>query len=177
MIKHLIVLDGPSGAGKTSLARELQEQLLNDNWLYFSLDTFTSTLPVSVLAQCQSENDWQDVDSSTLLQNALLCVDTLLKAGNNVIFDSVISTSKRALQIDLAFEQHDRFYVGVHCELSELERRAAARNDRTIEQARHSFATAPMHLIYDLEIDSTSTSVKELATIVAATMYEQKHDV
>ncbi|WP_407333087.1 phosphotransferase-like protein [Enterovibrio sp. 27052020O] len=177
MRPNLIVLDGPSGAGKTTLSKALQQTLLPDNWLYFSIDTLLYAMPPSVLARCNQENDWPSVDINALMTGAFACVDALLKTGNKVIFDAVISTPTRALQMDLAFDQHERFYVGVNCELAELERRTRQREDRTLEEVRHGFATSPFHLQYDLEIDSTSTSVKELATIVAATMYEQKHDV
>ncbi|WP_028025595.1 phosphotransferase-like protein [Enterovibrio calviensis] len=175
MRPNLIVLDGPSGAGKTTLSKALQETLLPENWLYISIDTLVYALPSSVLTRCNQENDWQSVDVDALMKGAFACVDALVTAGNSVIFDAVISTPTRALQMDLAFEQHERFYVGVNCELAELERRTRSREDRTIDEVRHGFATSPLHLQYDLEIDSTSMSVTELATIVAATIHEEHH--
>ncbi|MGF1770622.1 chloramphenicol phosphotransferase CPT family protein [Enterovibrio makurazakiensis] len=176
MRPNLIVLDGPSGAGKTTLSKALQETLLPENWLYLSIDTLVYTLPSSILERCNQENDWQSVDADTLFKGVFACVDALVNAGNKVIFDAVISTPTRALQMDLAFEQHQRFYVGVNCELSELERRTRLRGDRTLEEVRHGFATSPLHLQYDLEIDSTSMSVSDLATIVAATVHEEQHE-
>ncbi|CZF79500.1 Chloramphenicol 3-O phosphotransferase [Grimontia marina] len=173
MSPNLIVLDGASGAGKTTLAKALQEQFLPENWLYFSIDTLVYSLPPSVFEHCNQENDWRSLDPNTLIKGAFSCVNALLEAGNKVIFDAVISTPQGALQMDLAFENHERLYVGLHCELTELERRTFDRGDRTIDEARHGFSTSPFHLKYDLELDSTSTPATELSTIIAATLQER----
>lgn len=173
MSPNLIVLDGASGAGKTTLAKALQEQFIPENWLYFSIDTLVYSLPPSVLQRWNQENDWRSLDPNTLMNGAFSCVNALLEAGNKVIFDAVISTPQRALKMDLAFERHERLYVGLVCELAELERRTFDRGDRTLDEVRHGFYTSPHHLKYDLKLDSTKTPATELATIIAATLQEQ----
>src|SRR6204780_306660 len=44
----VIVLNGPSSSGKTTLAQALQD-VLDDTWLVFGIDTLISALPLSLL--------------------------------------------------------------------------------------------------------------------------------
>ncbi|MBV7296842.1 chloramphenicol phosphotransferase CPT family protein [Enterovibrio paralichthyis] len=165
METQLIVLDGPIASGKTSIAETLQKKLLPQQWLYFSEDTLINTQPLPVRKKTRAHKE-------SLFLSSIACVKALIEAGHFVIFESAISKSQNALKMELAFEGVERFYVGLHCELNELEKRIFDRGDKTVEEARHDFGMCPYHLNYDLELDSTTTSVSELATIIAATLNE-----
>lgn len=151
----LLVIDGPSCVGKTSLAKSLQEQFLPSVWLNFSIDTVVYTLPAAILDECNNENNWDRVDAAALMRGAFACVDGLLKAGNNIVFDVVISSEKRARQLQQVFDGHDPFYVGVTASWERLHERASAREDRTLAEVEHGFETSPKHLPYDLLVDTT----------------------
>ena len=57
--------------------------------------------------------------------------------------------------------------VGVRCPLAELERREAARVDRTLGQARVHFDTVHSTMRYDVEVDTSTTDPAGCAAIVA----------
>ena len=52
--KRLIVIEGGSGTGKSSLAGSLQERFQPQQWLHFSVDTLLYCLPGSVLDMWKS---------------------------------------------------------------------------------------------------------------------------
>ena len=159
----LIIIDGPSCVGKTTLAQALQEQCLPQVWLHFSIDTLVYGLPPSLLKACNLQNNWTAVDVNALMHGALACVESLLKAGHCVIFDVVISSARRAEELQRYFAAHPVFYVGLTADWDCLERRAIARKDRTLAEVKHGFETAPKHLPYDLYLDMTHQSPEQAA--------------
>ena len=60
------------------------------------------------------------------------------------------------------------FVVGVHCPLSELERRERNRGDRGPGEARADFHIVHSFIEYDLEVDSTQPSEAIAAAVVDA---------
>ncbi len=86
-----IIICGPSGAGKTSLAKAVQEALLPAMWLAISVDSIFYSLPESVVERCNLKNDWSGVDASAICSGALACLQALVQTGNRVIFDAVVT--------------------------------------------------------------------------------------
>lgn len=129
---RLIVLDGPSCVGKSSVAKALQAACLPQVWLSFSTDTLVYGLPPSVLSDCNQNNDWGQVDVNALMEGTFACVSALLHTGNRVIFDGVISTARRGEAFQHQFSDHHVFYVGLTAPWMILEQRALARQDRTL---------------------------------------------
>lgn len=93
---RLVVITGSSGVGKSSLARALQEELLPDQWLHFSVDSLFYCLPSSIVLRVDQYNDWSLVDSRAIIDSSHACVRTLLEQGHRVIFDTVITSEKAA---------------------------------------------------------------------------------
>ena len=163
MLPNLIVMDGPSGAGKTTVAKEIQEALLPSIWLNISIDSMVYGLPESVLERCNTKNDWEGVDNNLLFSGALAAVDAVVSSGGSVIFDVVVSNANRAEQIRQAFLTHKTFYIGVCCSWEEIEARTLIRGDRTREEARYGFENSPQHFEYDFCIDTTGASPSVIA--------------
>lgn len=159
----LIVIDGPSCAGKTTLAQALQTEYLPQIWLRFSIDTLVYGLPPGVLQDCNLHNNWAAVDVTALIHGAFACVDSLLNGGHRVVFDVVISTASRAEELQRYFAAHSVFYVGLTADWDCLQRRAIARKDRSLAEVKHGFETAPKHLPYDLCLDMTHQSPEQAA--------------
>lgn len=61
------------------------------------------------------------------------------------------------------FSELPALFVGVRCPLDVLERREAARKDRTLGQARAQFHLVHAHGIYDLEVDTLESSAEACA--------------
>ncbi|WP_052573886.1 AAA family ATPase [Haloferula sp. BvORR071] len=151
----LIILEGPSGSGKSSLAAALQESLLPGIWLGFSMDTLIYTLPPSVLHRCNTANDWSGVDGRAIGAAALACLRALVECGNKVIFDLCIPSRQYADTFQAGIQDLSPVKVGVRCDWQEIERRTRHRADRSIEEAERTFKHQHPFPDYDFMIDTT----------------------
>ena len=174
---RLIVVEGGSGTGKSSLARSLQESLQPQQWLHFSFDTLLYCLPPSVLDMANQRNDWSAVDKNAITRSVYGCLCTLLDHGHRVIFDCVLMTERGARELLTALQSHTPVLVRLTCSWDEIERRTIARGDRTIEEARRGFETSGLFLNVDYEIDTTHRSSAEIAeTLVPLIAGSSSHD-
>ncbi|MEP6894872.1 MAG: chloramphenicol phosphotransferase, partial [Chloroflexota bacterium] len=93
----IIIINGPSSSGKTTLALAVKKQL-DIPFLRFSFDLF---LDNNVLPMDQIKNGTFSWDSMrpSVFRGIHQCLSALAKAGNNLIFDHIIET--KAWQDDL----------------------------------------------------------------------------
>jgi chloramphenicol 3-O phosphotransferase len=85
------------------------------------------------------------------------CIPGLAAAGYNVLVEHVVEHHSWRVQLDQLLTGYDVFWVGLDCDLAEIDRREIARGDRVpgegqahVEQDRiHD------HGPYDLRIDTT----------------------
>lgn len=107
MAGKLIVLNGGSSAGKSSVALEFQE-LASECWMHLGIDAFWGALPHSQLdlqqvrPECYTWDvtvdadglEWLSVTPGPLLEKAMharyLAIRVFLDAGINVISDDLI---------------------------------------------------------------------------------------
>ena len=173
----LIVVEGGSGTGKSSLARSLQERFQPQQWLHFSFDTLLYCLPPSVLDMANQRNDWSAVDQNAITRSVYGCLRTLLDDGHRVIFDCVLMTERGARELLTALQSYRPVLVRLTCSWDEIESRTIARGDRTIEEARRGFETSGLCLTVDYEIDTTHRSSAEIAeTLVPLIAGSSTHD-
>ena len=165
---RLVVLEGGSGTGKSSLAWALQERLLPQQWLHFSTDTVLYCLPQSILDKANLQNDWTSIDTSAISRSAYACVGSLLESGYRVIFDCVVMTERRARELLLGFQRHSPILVRLTCTWEETRSRTVARGDRTLAEAEHGFKTSGLHLVADHVLDTTDRTPAELADFLAS---------
>lgn len=166
-----IVISGPSSAGKTSLAKALQESLLPEVWLAFSVDDIIYGLPESVLHRCNHEDNWDGVDGGALYNGATGCLRALLEVGNRVIFDAVVGNEKSAKSIESALSGFDVFTIELRCDLSTLEQRASHRGDRSIKETRRSFESSRTHTEPDCVFDSGVHSFEQMVDLVVEAIH------
>jgi len=171
----LIILEGPSGSGKSSLANALQETLLPQIWLSFSMDILIYTLPPSVLHRCNTANDWVGVDGKAIGAAAQRCLRALVECGNNVIFDLCLPSREYADAFQAEIRDLSPVQVGVRCDWSEIERRTLVRADRSIEEAERTFTRQHSLESYDLVIDTTAIS-PDLAAMKCLTSFRHLLD-
>ena len=155
MTANLIVVTGGSSTGKSTLGKALQEALLPEVWLHFSIDSLLYCLPQTILDRANQKNDWSSVDTALVSSSAYACVNVLLNAGHRVIFDCVVLTENRAQAMLSAFQEHSPILVGLSCAWEEIERRTLARGDRTLAEAEYGFKNAVARLAYDYTFDTT----------------------
>lgn len=165
--RQLVVITGSSGVGKSATAQALQELLLPEQWLHFSVDTLFYCLPPSVTQRVDQHNDHTAVDAKALIKTTYACALTLLSLGHKVIIDAVILSERGASELHDAFSGFDPFYVDLRCSLDEIRRRTQMRGDRTLEEAEHGHRHALGHLLAHHTVDTTSMSAQAAAMCLA----------
>ena len=162
----VILLNGPSSSGKSSIARELQARLPT-LFLHLSFDHLRDS-GVLPLERIQSgELDWSKSREAFFI-GFERAVAALAAAGNNLIVDHIVETRECLGRLNEALSGIDVFFVGVHCPLDELERREAARGDRRLGDARRDHFSVHQHCTYDLEVDGTLSPEQNAAKIIEA---------
>lgn len=164
----IIVLNGTSSAGKSSLARALQARMTTPIQ-HLQLDAFRRMEP----------NDyweaWDQQDPTLVaLKHAALCramhaaLSEYARHGLDVIFDTVLRhrDDSRYLLEDL--DGLPVYLVGVNCALDELTRREQDRGDREIGLAAGQFKTIHLGKVYDFQVDTTTSSTEQCASEVLA---------
>lgn len=174
----IILLNGSSSAGKSTLARALQRRL-DPQPVVTGLDAF-------VFAQLPPA--WHDTphgiyfakgsDGAVSLNlgpggRAMVrafhrSVAVLADCGFTVIVDDVLFEPWLLPDWLEATAGREVYFIGVHCELAEAERREVARGDRQPGQVRSHFEQVHAHAEYDLTIDTTRTEPRVCAQQVLA---------
>jgi chloramphenicol 3-O phosphotransferase len=176
---RIIVLNGTSSSGKSTLARALQAAL-PDPWLVVGIDTYVFALPKRYLDQ----PGWSEVfryvrdDGATegpfriqtgpigqrLIRGMHRSIAALASAGLDVIVDHVVL---EAGWLDDARERWvglDWWLVGVRCPLEVVEQRERDRRDRTLGQAAAQYAVIHAHGVpYDVEVDTSIQTPEDAA--------------
>ncbi len=160
-----IFLNGASSSGKTSIAKALQEAL-KEPYLHVGLDAFFEMVPTRYVV---GEHPWTVTETvSTMISGFHGAIAALVRAGNNVIVDHVLQEAAWVRECAALLAPVPAILVGVHCPLAELERREAARTDRSIGLAKFQWARVHAHQLYDLEVDTSTQNQKECAEKISA---------
>jgi chloramphenicol 3-O phosphotransferase len=179
---QIIILNGTSSAGKSTIAKALQN-ILDQPYLHIGIDSYIFAMPRRYL----NLPLWSEIQEYIYtgdeitgikfgnLGHALFAamhesVAGLARAGFGVIVDHVL--------LDDALLQNCRetlaglpvWFVGVCCPLSVLEQRERERKDRTLGQARAQFNTVHAGKRYDIEVDTSVSTAEECAALVKARM-------
>ncbi len=168
----LILLNGATSAGKTSLARRLQAQLPG-LWLNASIDDFINMMPLGLRDDADGIKIVKNDDAETVhlefgpagfaMIQAFHRAAVAMTAKANVIVDHVMFDPRFWPDWQSAAGLIPSLVVGVHCELPVLERREQERGDRMIGQARAQVDRVHRGLAYDLEVDTTNSSPSDCA--------------
>jgi chloramphenicol 3-O phosphotransferase len=170
---QVIVLNGGSSAGKSSIARALQD-VLPGLWLTFGTDVLAEALPgrgddprsglvlepdgtVTVKPEFRAiEEIWYEGLAAMASRGALLVLDEVFLAGG------AGQQRLRRLLGDL-----DVLWAGVHCDPVVAASREAARPDRIPGMAMTQAAAVHAGVVYDVEVDTTDCSAVACARRIA----------
>jgi chloramphenicol 3-O phosphotransferase len=159
---QIILVNGPSSAGKTTLCRALQAAIEHpylclgfDDFIFFSAPRYYrgADTPHQRQRDALTAEGVQLLTTSApgepvavtarfgpvfrrLIDAMAPAVRTLVEGGNVVIFDHVLHDAAMAESCARAFAGLDVFTVGVTCALEVLEERERRRGDRVIGRAR-----------------------------------------
>jgi chloramphenicol 3-O phosphotransferase len=166
----IIIINGPSSSGKTTLALALQKRL-DIPFIRFSFDLFIDHKAFPSEQIKSGKFSWEQMRPS-VFRGLHQCLPALATAGNNVIFDHIIETKAWLYELVSLISESDVFIVGLHCSLAELERREIQRGDRRPGEARQDFQTVHSIPTYDLEINSEHPLEKNVTLLIQA--WEQR---
>lgn len=155
---RIILLNGTSSAGKSTLAKALRVKL-DSQFHYFASDQ---------LADAGFRPDDEEVRWT--YRNAFFhgfhrSIAAFAEAGLDLLVEHIIEEQSWADELHALLQPFDVFWVGVHAPVSELERRERLRGDRTLGEAlyhlkTHNFCT------YQIEVDTTAPVDENVSVIL-----------
>jgi chloramphenicol 3-O phosphotransferase len=156
---RVILLNGPSSSGKSSIGRALQG-LLPDPWFFVPVDGISgmrSTEHTRVLSAAET----QEMLRRTR-RGYHRVVAALVSTGNDVIMDYPLSEPWRLADLLEVLDGYDVTLVDVHCSVPELDRRERERGDRRRGLAA-SQTQVYAHGDNDIVVDTTHTAAADCA--------------
>lgn len=153
MSGKIILLNGASSSGKSTLACSLQDTLPEPFW-HFSIDHLREARVLPTERSQSGVFSWIALRPQ-FFEGFHRCLPALAEAGNNLVVEHIVESQAWMHRLVKLLRHADVFFVGLHCPLEELERREQTRGDRRIGEARADFQIAHAFCVYDLEIDST----------------------
>jgi chloramphenicol 3-O phosphotransferase len=187
---HVVLLNGVSSSGKSSIATELQA-ILPRPFLRASIDTFIPMFPDRLIALDPSPGDPAEqglrVEThhgpsgpSLILRPGDVfhrfvrgmhhAIAAMAREGNDIIFDDVIYDPAYFGSYLDALDGLNAWFVGVKIPLHVVEQRERQRGDRAIGHARGHSDLVHCHGPYDIEVDTGAHSAAECAAQIAAEM-------
>ena len=156
----IILLNGASSSGKSSLALALQRQLDEPFW-HWSIDHLLAARVLPHERIASGEFAWTSLRPA-FFDGFHRSIPALAAAGNNLIVEHIVETQAWMDHLVEQLAPFDVFFVGVHCPLPELARRERERGDRRPGSALEDAATTHSFGEYDHAVDTT-TPADELA--------------
>lgn len=166
MSASLILVNGASSAGKSTLCRALRDALPLP-FLHFSLDFFMFDAHVLPRTPAGKVRDWAQIRPH-VFGGFNRCLPALLEAGNNLVVDYIIETPEMWQQFCTLLAGRDVFLVGIHCPVQELQRRERARGDRPSGDAARDALTVHTFTRYDLELTCTEQPSVNVSRVIQA---------
>ena len=149
MIKQIILLNGPSSSGKSTLSRALQAVIAEtrgENYSIISIDDYMKIATDETIY----EDDVFDI-SGDMCDGALKDLET----APGVIIDHVITSPRIFQQLQDRLGRHTLHLVRVCCPLEVLLERELARKNRCIGSAESSYTYLYPREGYHLTVDTS----------------------
>ena len=186
----IILLNGSSSSGKTTLAMMLQ-QLLSDPYQHVALDQFRDGLPgryrgfnspdgtTGAEGLNITPNDLNGesvtavrfgVHGLKLLRGMRRAIATIAKNGLNIIIDDLLFEESFVADYAHVLSEFEVIVVGVRCPLDVVCQRETERPGRFPGTATWHFEKVHEHMIYDVEVNTANNSPRECALKVIAAL-------
>lgn len=176
MTETIVVLNGGSSSGKSSIARSLQD-LLGPTWLTLGVDDLIEALPLGGEPSGVPDSVGFGADGSVTVADDFRRAEAawyqglaaIGRYGPGLIIDEVFLDG-RASQERLADALGDLgvLWVGVRCDPEVAAAREKGRPDRVAGMARLQAGQVHAGVSYDLVVDTTNCSAADCASSIAA---------
>ena len=162
MGKTVILLNGPSSSGKSTLSRTLQARIVQDRNQQYGIISIDDFMKLAT-----DETIYED-DVFEINEDMCLAAAEILKDAPGVIIDHVITSARIYQQLlDLLGKFRIRT-VHVTCPLEVLLQREQARGNRCIGSAEASYTYLYPQDGYDLTVDNAARSAEENAALICS---------
>ena len=175
---QVILLNGVGSAGKSSIARALQD-ITREPFLHVEMDAFLDMLParsfdtpegLTYRASSVDGHAVVDIETGELaaltLQGMRRAVSAMADVGLDLIVDDVAGADDIG-EYRTLLRGHRLRVVGVMASLPTLESRERQRGDRAVGLARAQFPVVHRGIEYDLVIDTDARSAEQCAVQIA----------
>jgi len=174
----LLVINGTSSSGKTSMVKSIQN-LSDRPFLDAGLDKYIWMLPGRYRAQplwneVLGKADVAGFTGHRLVMAMHRAAVSLCDAGWDVCLDHVLVERAWAMDLAQVCQNTRAFLIGVECSLEVLEKRERERRDRTLGQAARQFPLVHLWCQYDLKVDTGLLSADECARFILS--YSLSHE-
>lgn len=181
----VIILNGPSGSGKSSIQKEFQNIMMPDLWIKTGIDTlFDAPMPnitpenmqywqmPNPIRWVQTSQDAQGNNVITLFvgqqgEKVAYAMNSAIAAyaknGCNVIVDYIAYNQDWLNDLQAKLKGFKTFYIAVEIPLEILEEREAARGTSPKGHARSHYSSVYGDIKYDLIVNSAQNSALEIA--------------
>jgi len=188
----ILFLNGTSSAGKTTLAKALQETL-PDCWQHVALDQFRDGLPdkyrglnapadtagaqgLNVIPDRKNGQAYTRIHfgdaGQVVLRGMRRAMRALVDEGVNIIIDDIILEPLFLTDYLSVFEGCDVWFVGVRCDLAVIDAREQARPGRFPGTAFGHADICHAHGLYDVEVNTGTDEPQACANKVISRMSE-----
>jgi chloramphenicol 3-O phosphotransferase len=169
MATQVIVLNGVSSSGKTTLARSLQGILVAP-WLLLGIDDLIRAMPNQGLedgsllhigegGRVHLGPGWKDLEASWYRG-----VAAIVASGTGVILDDVFLGGRKTQErVRATFGGLGVLWVGVKCDREIARAREALRPDRVPGMAESQAALVHEGVVYDMTVDTSHSSAESCA--------------
>jgi len=165
----IILLNGVSSSGKTTLAKSLQERL-TDPFYWLAGDTIIDMMPKKYL----SIDGFNPVGGEPVIFKTISLFQHTIRffadmgvnsVVEHLLFPSFEVQSYKNITRECVELLHDYpvLFVHVACPLEELRRREKERGDRDIGRAEIQLLRSYQQGIYDMTVDTYNSSIEECA--------------
>jgi GrpB-like predicted nucleotidyltransferase (UPF0157 family)/chloramphenicol 3-O-phosphotransferase len=171
-----IVLNGGSSAGKSSLARCLQDAL-GPTWLTLGIDDLIRALPghdhpsgvppalaIGANGAVELSDDFRRAEVGWYDGLAAIA-----RSGIGLVIDEVFLAGRDSQErLARALAGLTVLWVGVRCDPEVAAARERGRSDRVVGMARLQAETVHEEVVYDLVVDTTDATAEECARVITA---------
>jgi chloramphenicol 3-O phosphotransferase len=173
MSPQIIVLNGGSSSGKSSIARALQA-ILPEPWISISIDDLVDALPPSLTDDGPGITFGQQGevtvgDAFRQIEDAWMTgVAAMARAGARIVLDDVfLSGADSQDRLRTHLDGLDVLWVGVRCDPDIAAAREIARGDRVSGMAALQAETVHLGVAYDIEVDTSQSEPNDCARAIA----------
>lgn len=181
----VIILNGPSASGKSSIQKQFQQLMLPNLWIKLGIDTlFDTPMPDITLENIsfwqhpnpirwvQTTKDTQDHAIITLFTGEQgervaygmnSAIAAYAQSGNNIIVDYIAYKQEWLNDLRQKLAGIKTYWVQVDISLETLEAREVARNTSPKGHARSHYDIVHWDIKYDLVVNPETNSANEIA--------------